>query len=121
MDALKIYKSDYNDTNFVSVKEDFASNTTANEFENDFTDYSVLETLDYWPHQVIIITLYSFIGVVAFILNTITIAVLVKCDKSISTELHLYLINLSISDIVMSLFWYVSLQLSSIFCTQQVT
>lgn len=121
MDALKIYNSDYNVTKFANSNENFTSNTTANEFETDFVDYSIMETLDYWPHQVIIITLYSLIALVSLVLNTITIAVLLKCDKSISSELHLYLINLSVADIVMSLFWYDFSTTFSIFYTPQVT
>lgn len=105
MDALKIYRN-YNVSIFVNSTVDYASNRSVDELEALYDDYSILETLDYWPHQVILIALYSLIAVVSFILNTVTIAVLVKCDKSISSELHLYLINLSVADIVMSLFWY---------------
>lgn len=107
MDALKIYRN-YNASVFVNSTLDFVSNRSSDKLEAFYNDYSILETLDYWPHQVILITLYSLIAIVSFILNTFTLAVLVKCDKSISSELHLYLINLSVADCVMALFWLVS-------------
>ena len=65
-------------------------------------DYSSLETLQYWPHQVILMILYLTIALISFTFNSVTIAVLIKSDK-ICSELYLYLINLSASDIVMSL------------------
>lgn len=65
-------------------------------------DYSPIETLPYWPNQVILITLYSSIAFASALLNSLAIAILWR-SESICPELYLYLINLSISDIVMSL------------------
>ena len=92
MDAVKVYQ------NGGMINR---PNLTINELTL-FEDYSLLETLDYWPHQVILIGLYTTIAIFSFILNLITIVVLVRCEK-ICSELYVYLINLSLSDIVMSL------------------
>lgn len=99
MDAVKIYQSGSFRVNFTNN-----SNSSSIDYRAIFDDYSMIETLDFWPQQVIFIVLYSTIAIVSFLVNFVTIVVLVKCDK-ICSELYFYLINLSVSDIVMSLFW----------------
>lgn len=78
-------------------------NNSIGDLEIDPNDFSLLETLSYWPHQVILTTLYTIVAIASFTFNLVTIVVLVKYDN-ISSELYLYLINLSIADIMMSLF-----------------
>jgi hypothetical protein len=62
-----------------------------------------LDALELWPWQVIIISLYSATAFISLGSNLVTIIVLLKGDR-ISSELWKYLINLSVSDIAMSIF-----------------
>jgi hypothetical protein len=74
-----------------------SSTTTSSE-----SDLPLLDALEFWPYQVILIILYSTTAFISLTSNLITIIVLIKGDR-ISTELWKYLINLSVSDIFMSL------------------
>ncbi len=62
-----------------------------------------LEALEFWPYQVILIILYSTTAFISLGFNIITIIVLLKGDR-MSSELWKFLINLSISDIIMATF-----------------
>lgn len=62
-----------------------------------------IETLAFWPEQVLLASVYTLVAFISFTLNSVTIYILVRCDQ-ISTELNIYLINLSASDLAMSLF-----------------
>jgi hypothetical protein len=62
-----------------------------------------LDALEFWPWQVIIISLYSATAFISLGSNLVTIIVLLKGDR-ISSELWKFLINLSVSDIAMSIF-----------------
>jgi hypothetical protein len=62
-----------------------------------------LDALELWPWQVIIISLYSITAFVSLGSNLVTIIVLLKGDR-ISSELCKFLVNLSVSDIAMSIF-----------------
>lgn len=63
-----------------------------------------LEVVEFWPWQIVLITCYTFAAVASFFLNIITILVLVKPERSITSELWKFLVLLCISDIGMSLF-----------------
>ncbi len=96
------------------------SNNTVN--ESDYNELPLLDALELWPYQVILIILYSMTAFISLVSNLITIIVLLKGDR-ISLELWKYLINLSVSDIAMSLlsipFTYTSFMLNRwIFPTQ---
>lgn len=59
-----------------------------------------LEALnEHW--QLVLVICYSLTAITSFILNIITVIVLARCQRS---ELRKYLINLSLSDLLMSLF-----------------
>lgn len=77
-------------------------NGTEYEYMGEF-DLPLLDALEFWPYQVILIILYSTTAFVSLASNLITIIVLIKGGR-ISTEIWQYLINLSISDISMSIF-----------------
>ncbi len=62
-----------------------------------------LDALEFWPWQVIIISLYSATAFISLGSNLVTIIVLLKGDR-ISSELWKFLVNLSVSDIAMSIF-----------------
>ncbi|XP_054162234.1 RYamide receptor-like [Oppia nitens] len=86
------------------------------------SELPVLEALEFWPYQVILIVIYSTTAFISLTSNLVTIVVLLKGDR-ISSELWKYLINLSVSDIVLSLlsipFTYTSFMLNHwIFSTQ---
>lgn len=53
------------------------------------------------PWQIFLAILYSLTAITSFILNVVTVIVLLRCKRS---ELTRYLINLSVSDLLMSLF-----------------
>lgn len=64
-----------------------------------------LEVVDFWPWQIVLITLYTFAAVASLFMNITTILVLLTTtDRSITSELWKFLVLLSISDIGMSLF-----------------
>ena len=94
----------------------------ANKSHNSTEELPLLDALEFWPYQVILIIAYSTTAFVSLTSNLITIVVLLKGDR-ISSELWKYLINLSVSDIVLSLlsipFTYTSFMLNRwIFATQ---
>ena len=60
------------------------------------------ELMDFWPAQVFWITSYTVTALVSLILNSVTLYVLLH--NSISTGLGKFLINLSVSDIAVSIF-----------------
>lgn len=83
----------YSADEIAKLKLELAS---ANVVENPYK----LEALDEkW--QSVLIALYSFTALTSFVLNAITVIVLLRCRRS---ELREYLINLSLSDLLMSLF-----------------
>ena len=63
MDAVKVFHqpSDFNRT-------DAGYNLSAID-PHMFDDFSALETLDYWPHQVILVGLYTTIAILSFLFN----------------------------------------------------
>lgn len=64
-----------------------------------------LEIVEFWPWQIVLISLYSFAAVASLFMNITTIVVLLTTtDRSITSELWKFLVLLSISDIGMSLF-----------------
>lgn len=73
-----------------------STNVSNNDTDGDYQ----LEALEgRW--QIYLATLYTLTAVASFILNIITVIVLARCRKS---ELTKYLINLSVSDLLMSMF-----------------
>lgn len=80
---------------------------------NETTDYR-LEALSE-PWQIFLASLYSLTAITSFVLNVITVIVLARYRHS---ELRKYLINLSVSDLLMSclsirklqlpVFWFLS-------------
>ncbi|CAG2172960.1 unnamed protein product [Oppiella nova] len=82
-------------------------NFTINDTLYDPSDWEIelplLDALEFWPYQVILIILYSTTAFVSLAFNLVTIVVLSKGGR-ISTEIWQYLINLSVSDISMSIF-----------------
>lgn len=63
----------------------------------------LLDALDFWPYQVILIILYSTTAFISLGSNIITIIVLLK-GNHLSSELSTFLINLAVSDIAMAIF-----------------
>ena len=96
----------------IEIAENFTENfyvlISANKSQNSSTDSAVgyrlpsLEACDSWK-QYLLTTLYLFTSLFAFIGNIVSIIVLIIGKRS-SPELKKYLINLSISDILMALF-----------------
>lgn len=81
-------------------------NLTFNDTDYEYSEVielPLLEALEFWPYQVILIVLYSTTAFISLASNLITITVLIKGGR-ISTEIWQYLINLSVSDISMSIF-----------------
>lgn len=78
-------------------------NTNESDYNYSDKELPLLDALEFWPYQVILIILYSATAFLSLASNLITIIVLLKGDR-ISSELWKYLINLSVSDIAMSLF-----------------
>jgi len=95
MDAVKYFEN---------LKNNQINNTLNESDPNLYdTELPLLEALEFWPYQVILVILYSTTAFISLASNLITIIVLIKGDR-ISSELWKYLINLSVSDIAMSLF-----------------
>ena len=93
--------------------------STVNIFHNDENLYPTVEDvynitsdkdnrptmiLDFWPWQLLLIILYTFTAFLSLTLNIITICVWLKGDRSISTELWKFLVNLSVADIGIAIF-----------------
>lgn len=80
------------------------NNNTYNESDYEYSDYELplLDALEFWPYQVILIIIYSTTAFISLTSNLITIVVLLKGGR-ISSEIWKFLINLSFSDICMSL------------------
>ena len=121
---LQIFRSSFSVTflwTMDAIKYFETRNKTFNETQVD-EELPRLEALEFWPYQVILIVLYSTTAFISLTSNMITIVVLIKGDR-ISSELWKYLVNLSVSDIVLSLlsipFTYTSYMLNQwIFPTQ---
>ena len=62
------------------------------------------ETVSFWPWQILIIVVYSATAILSLTLNIISILVMIRKDRSISTELWKFLVNLSAADIGMAIF-----------------
>ena len=71
--------------------------------EHNITNPPPLEALPLWPYQVLLVSLYSTTAFISLGFNLITVVVLIKGDR-MSSELWKFLINLSISDILMAIF-----------------
>ena len=64
-----------------------------------------LMVLEFWPWQVVLISLYSITAIASLLMNAITIYVLLsKKERLIPSILWKFLINLSIADMCMSIF-----------------
>ena len=87
-----------------SIFENFINTSESSAFNNETIDYELrpLEALNSWK-QYLLTALYSSTSLFAFVGNIVSIIVLIVGKRS-SPELKKYLINLSISDILMALF-----------------
>lgn len=71
--------------------------------EDQYNNIPNLEALEFYPWQIILISIYSTTAFISLSSNVLTIVILLR-GKHVSTELWKFLLNLSIADIVMATF-----------------
>lgn len=99
--SIKKIMGDY--VKYLQLNASIYNNSNSNNSGHNLGELPLLDALEFWPWQVLLICIYSATAFISLGSNIITIIVLLKGDR-ISSELWKFLINLSFSDITMSLF-----------------